>query len=75
MINITLAEGSQVITDEEKFSDTFKTNFSSVVKELKITEDLFEKVINIEDPILAATEKYKRHPNIFKIKEKAKIQN
>ena len=34
-----------------------------------------EKVIDIDNPILAATEKYKKHRSIRKINEKSKTQN
>lgn len=34
-----------------------------------------KNVINIDNPILAATEKYKKRPSIVKIIEKAKMQN
>ena len=34
-----------------------------------------EKVIDIDHPILAATEKYKKHRSIRKINEKSKTQN
>ena len=68
--NITLTERSKVTTYNEKCADTFNSYFNSVVKELKlpINEDLLQNVIDIDDPILASTEKYKRHPNILKIK-------
>ena len=70
--DITLTEGSKIITDDEKCA-----YFNGAVKEMKIpiNEDLLENFIDIEDPILSATENYHSHPSIFKIKEKTKMKN
>ena len=60
-----------------KSADTFNSYFNGVVNELKIlvNEDLLESVIDRDYPILSATEKYKSHLSIIKIKENAIIQN
>ena len=60
--NITQKKGSKVITVDEKCADNFNLYSNGVVKELKISinESLLENVIDTDDPILAANEKYKR---------------
>ena len=64
---VTKKEGSKVITDDEKYADTFNTYFNGALKALKIlvNEDLLENVIDIDDTILAATENYMNHPSIL----------
>ena len=60
--NITQKKGSKVITVDEKCADNFNLYCNGVVKELKtsINESLLENVVDTDDPILAANEKYKR---------------
>lgn len=75
---IILIKGSKVLTEEENVQILSIQIFNGVVKEreILINEDhLLENVMNIDDLILLATEKCKRHPSILKIKEKNKIQN
>lgn len=75
---IVLMKGSKVLTEEENVQILSIQIFNGVVKEreILINEDhLLENVMNIDDLILLATEKCKRHPSILKIKEKNKIQN
>ena len=71
-----LTKGCKVITDNEKCANIFNIYFKGIGKELKIpiNENLLENVISIDESFLAATEKYNRHPRIFKIKEKTKGQ-
>ena len=52
----------------------FNNYFNSIVKELNITieQNLSNDASISDDPIVVAVRKYKRHPSILKINEKAK---
>ena len=58
------------MSEEAKVADTFNEFFSNVVKELKIekNDNLLTDVVEETDPVLKATEKYKNHPSILRIK-------
>ena len=77
--NIMLTEGRKVINDNDKCTNTFNRCFSDNAKELKIprNEHVFQNIISIDESwaeILAATEKYKRHSSILKIKQRTNSQ-
>lgn len=40
-----------------------------------VNEDLLKNIINTDNSILEAAEKYKRHASVIEIKENTKIQN
>ena len=58
-------------------AETFNKFFGNIIKNLNIpiNNEVLEDVSMIQDPILAATEKNKRHPSILKIKKQIKIEN
>ena len=72
--NITLGKGDDTITDNAKVADIFNDFFSNVVKNLKITinENIISDTNGIDDPVLKAIEKYKKHPSILAIKKISK---
>ena len=49
----------------------------NLIKDLNIPviSEVLEEVSVIQNPIIGAIEKYKRHPSILKIKEKIRIEN
>ena len=51
--------------------------FRNIVKSLNISinGEVLEDVSSFNDPIIAAIEKYKRHPNILKIWKHIRIEN
>ena len=75
---ITLSKNEKLVINDQgndqKCAEVFNNYFNSIVKELSIPID--QKLLNdaslIDDPIIAAVQKYKRHPSILKIKEKVK---
>ena len=58
------------LSEDEKIADTFNNFFSNIIKNLNISinSEVLEDVSMIQDPIIAAMEKYKRHTSILKIK-------
>ena len=42
---------------------------------MHINDEILKDVSMIQDPIIAAIEKYKRHPSILKIKKEVRIKN
>ena len=67
-------ENGELLNSESERAEVLNNFFSNIVKDLKIPE--YEKLDrsfeNVEDPVLRATLKYKNHPSITVIKEKAK---
>ena len=53
------------------------TSFSETMKNLNISinSEVLEYVSIIQDPIIAAIEKYKRHPGILKIRKRIRVEN
>ena len=68
---ITLKECNKTITNNVKLAGAFNTFFSKIVPNLNIDHNLGDNITNpnINDPVLCAIQKYKKHPSIFKIKE------
>ena len=65
------------LSEDEKIADTFNKLFGIMIKNLNIpiSSKVVEDVSIIQDPIIAAIEKYKRHPSILKIKKQIRIEN
>ena len=60
--------------NEQKCAEVFNNYFNSIAKELiiPIDQNLLNDASIFDDPIIAAVDKYNRHPSILKIKEKVK---
>ena len=70
--NITLVdEEGNTLAEDEKIAETFNKFFGNIIKNLNISinSEVLENVSMIQDPIIAAIEKCKRHPSILKIKK------
>ena len=69
--NITLVENNNIISSEIEIAKNLNGFFSNIVKELtiKVKEDLLCDVLDINDPVKRAIQKYKNHPSIQMIKE------
>ena len=70
---IHLNENGELLNSESETAEVLN-NFLTIVKNLKIPEyeNLDRNFENVEDPVLRAILKYKDHPSITVIKEKAK---
>ena len=70
---IHLNENGELLNSESETAEVLN-NFLNIVKNLKIPEyeNLDRNFENVEDPVLRAILKYKNHPSITVIKEKAK---
>ena len=74
--NITLVdEESNTLSEDEKIAETFNKFFGNIIKNLNISinSEVLENVSMIQDPIIAAIEKCKRHPSIPKIKKHIRV--
>ena len=74
--NITLVdEESNTLSEDEKIAETFNKFFGNIIKNLNISisSEVLENVSMIQDPIIAAIEKCKRHPSILKIKKHIRV--
>ena len=69
--NITLVDNNSIISSEIEIAEKLNAFFSIIVKELniKVKEDLLCDVLNINDTVEGAFQKYKNHPSIQMIKE------
>ena len=69
---IILCENEKLIINDQKCAEVFNNYFNSVVKYLNIPID--QNLLNVasvlDDPIITAVYKYKKHPSFLKIKEK-----
>ena len=72
--NIILVKGDDTTSDKGQVANIFNEFFASVVKNLKITinEDILSDTKGIDDPVLIAIEKYKKHPSIRASKDISK---
>ena len=72
--NIILVKRGDTISDKGQVVNIFNEFFASVVKNLNITinEDILSDTKGIDDPVLIAIEKYKKHPSIRAIKDISK---
>ena len=72
--NIILVKGDDTISDKGQVANIFNEFFANVVKNLNITinEDILSDTKAIDDPVLKAIEKYKKHPSIRAIKDISK---
>ena len=64
-------------SEDEKIAETFNKFFGNIIKNLNISinSEVLEDVSMIQDPIIAAIKKYKRHPSILKIKKHITVEN
>ena len=71
--SISLKEDEEIIWEDREVAEIFNNYFSSLADSLQINENLFltNKTDQISDPIEKALYKFKDHPSILKIKEKA----
>ena len=67
----TLVDKNNIISSDIEIAENLRTYFSNAVKELKIKikDDLLYDVLNINDPVERAIQKYKKHTSIQMIKE------
>ena len=76
---ITLVDekGNTLSEEDEKIAETFNKFFGNIIKNLNISinSEVLEDVSMIQDPIIAAIEKYKRHPSILKIKKHIRVES
>ena len=72
--NMILVKGDDTISDKGQVANIFNELFANVVKNLNITinADILSDTKGIDDPVLIATEKYKKHPSISAIKDISK---
>ena len=70
-------EKDNTLPGDEKIAETFSKFYGNMIKNLNIfiNSEVLEDVSMIQDPIIAAIEKYKRHPSILKIKKQIRIEN
>ena len=70
-------EKDNALSEDEKIAETFNKFCGNIIKNLNISinSEVLEDVSMIQDPIIAAIEKYKRHPSILKIKKQIRIEN
>ena len=67
---ITLIENDRIISDSQEIAETFNNFFKNAVNNLKIPSPVEHLTETTEDdPVLAAIEKFSKHPSILKIKE------
>ena len=68
------SENGELLNNESETAEVLNNFFSNIVKNLKIPEyeNLHPNFENVKDPIFRAILKYKNHPSITAIKEKAK---
>ena len=68
--NTLVDEKGNTLFEDEKIAETFNKFYGNIIKNLNISinSEVLEDVSMIQDPIIAAMEKYKRHTSILKIK-------
>ena len=70
-LKITLVdEKGNTLSEDEKFAETFNKFSRNITKKINISinSEVLDDVSIIQDPIIAAIEKYKQHPSIFKFR-------
>ena len=74
---ITLVGQNKIITDDLQTAKILNSYFSKIVENLNIRNDftLIQNTDAIENPVLAAISKYKKHPSIVRIKNEIKKKN
>ena len=67
-----LRDGSKIISDTEKVTDTFNKFFVNIGNTLKIDKEkqFLIETNDVFDPVLKAVKKYIAHPSILSINEK-----
>ena len=73
--NIVLIEKDEIISEDNRISEIFNDFFHNAVASLNVDIDpgLLLNADHIDDPVLKAIERYKKHPSIIKIKEAREI--
>ena len=64
-----LRDGGKVISDTERFADTFFVNIGNTLKIEKDKQFVVE-TNDVFDPVLKTIKRYSAHPSILSIKEK-----
>ena len=69
---ITLVEHGDILENDNKTATVFNNFFSNIITNLGIPQYTEEEPIsqNIDDPLIKAIVKYRKHPSIIAIKEK-----
>ena len=59
------------MSEDKEIPETFNKYFGNIIKNLNISinNEILDDVSMIQDPIIAAIKKYKRHPSILKIRK------
>ena len=70
--NIILVKGDDAISDKGQVANIFNAFFANVKNLNIINEDILSDTKGIDDPVLIAIEKYKKHPTIRAIKDISK---
>ena len=69
-------EKDNTFSEYEKIAETFNQFLGEIKKiNIPINSDVLEDVSTMQDPIMAAIEKYKQHPSILRIKKQIRIEN
>ena len=72
---ITLVNGQDIITEDDKLAETFSTFFKEAINNLGIEVNINHiEYTDSENTIERAIEKYKNHPSILKISEMISIE-
>ena len=78
-ITVVDEKGNTLFEEDEKIAETFNKFFGNIIKNIinffSINSYVLEDVSMIHDPIIAAIEKYKRHPSILKIMKHVRVEN
>ena len=63
-------EKGNALSKNEKIAENFNKFFGNIIKNLNISinNEVLEDVSMIQDPFIAAIEKYKQHPSTIKIR-------
>ena len=75
---ITLVdEKGNTLSEDEKIAEPFNKFFGNIIRNLNISinSEILEDVSMIQDHIIAAIEKYKRHPSILTIKKHIRVES
>ena len=70
-------EKDNASSEDEKITETFNKFFGIIIKNLNISinSEVLKDASMIQDLIIAAIEKYKRHPSILKIRKHIRVEN
>ena len=73
--NTLVDEKGNTLFEDEKIAETFNKFYGNIIKNLNISinSEVLEDALIIQDPNIAAIEKYKQHPSILKIKKHIRV--